>query len=154
MGVRADAESLRRIPIFSGCEAVPLQVLAFAAERERFAAGNTIIAEGGNARSAYFVLDGNALVRRGPDVIGLAEPGSLLGETAMLGSFRYAVTAVAETPVSVARIDTDLFRRVAAEYPEFGDAVLQALSDRLGMTVRELDEVRVKLTRARSFSGL
>lgn len=154
MGIRADAESLRRIPIFSTSEAVPLQVLAFAAERERFAVGKAIITEGGNARSAYFLLDGTAQVLRGTDLIGRAEPGSLLGETAMLGSYRYMVTAIAETEVSAARIDTDLFRRVASEYPEFGDAVLQALSDRLQLTVRELEEVRVKLTRARNLSSL
>lgn len=154
MGVRADAETLRRIAIFSQCETVPLQVLAFAAERERFAAGKTIIAENGNARSAYFLLEGTAIVRRGEEAIGRAEPGSLLGETAMLGSSRYAVSAVAETEVIAARIDTALFQRVAKEYPEFGDAVLQVLSNRLNKALKELEEVRVKLSKARSFSSL
>jgi CRP-like cAMP-binding protein len=154
MGVRADAESLRRIPIFSSCETVPLQVLAFAAEREKFAPGKTVIAEGGSARSAYFILEGTALVSRAKQTVGMAEPGTLLGETAMLGSHRYMVTAVAETQLVVARIDSALFQRVATEYPEFGDAVLQALSDRLALSMREFEEVRVKLTRARNLSGL
>jgi CRP-like cAMP-binding protein len=154
MGVRADAETLRRIPIFSQCEAVPLQVLAFAAERERFARGQAIITENGNARSAYFILDGTAIVKRGEDVIGRAEPGSLLGETAMLGSYRYAVSATAEAELTAARIDTGLFQRVAKEYPEFGQAVLQVLANRLNSSVRELEEVRVKFAKARSFSAL
>jgi CRP-like cAMP-binding protein len=72
----------------------------------------------------------------------------------MLGSHRYMVTAVAETQLVVARIDSALFQRVATEYPEFGDAVLQALSDRLALSMREFEEVRVKLTRARNLSGL
>jgi CRP-like cAMP-binding protein len=154
MGVRADAETLSRIPIFSQCEAVPLQVLAFAAERERFARGQAIITENGNASSAYFILEGTAIVKRGQEVIGRAEPGSLLGETAMLGSFRYAVGATAETEVMAARIDTGLFQRVAGEYPEFGQAVLQVLSSRLSSSVKELEEVRSKLAKARSFSSL
>jgi CRP-like cAMP-binding protein len=154
MGVRADAESLRRIAIFSSCETVPLQVLAFAAERERFAAGQTIVRENDSARSAHFLLDGTATVLRGEELIGRAEPGSLLGETAMLGSSRYTVSAVAETQVLAARIDTGLFQRVAQEYPEFGNAVVKALSDRLGASIRELEEARHLLNRARGFSSL
>jgi CRP-like cAMP-binding protein len=53
-----------------------------------------------------------------------------------------------------ARIDTGLFQRVAGEYPEFGQAVLQVLSNRLNSSVRELEEVRSELAKARSFSSL
>jgi len=154
MGVRADAETLRRIPIFSQCEAVPLQVLAFAAERERFSVDEAIISENSNARSAYFILEGTAIVKRGREIIGRAEPGSLLGETAMLGSFHYSVSAMAETEVMAARIETALFQRVAKEYPEFGQAVLKVLSNRLNTSIRELEEVRLKFGKARSFSSL
>ncbi len=154
MGVKADAETLRRIAIFSQCETVPLQVLAFAAERERFAPGKAIISENSDARSAFFLLEGTASVTRGSETIGRAEPGSLLGETAMLGSILYSVSAIAETEVIAARIDTALFQRVAKEYPEFGEAVLQVLSNRLTASLRELDDVRVKLSKARSFSSL
>ena len=43
MSVRADADTLRRIPIFADCDPVPLQVIAFAAERQHFAAGEQIV---------------------------------------------------------------------------------------------------------------
>jgi CRP-like cAMP-binding protein len=154
MGVKADAESLRRIAIFAGCETVPLQVLAFAAERQRFAAGQVIVRENDAARSAYFLLEGSAAVHRGKEVIGRAEPGSLIGETAMLGSSRYMVSAEAETEVLAARIDTGLFERVVHEYPEFGRAVLGAMSDRLGTSIKELEVARDLLERARGFSSL
>lgn len=154
MSVRADAESLRNIPLFRECEAVPLQVMAFAAERQTFAPGETLIAEGNRAKSAYFILQGSVTLKQSNQIIGLAEPGALLGESAMIGNTQYSLTAVAETPVSTARIDRALFLRVANEYPEFGAAVVKALSEKLGTSTRELDAVRALFNRSRSFGQL
>ena len=154
MSVRADAESLRRIPIFRECESVPLQVLAFASERQRFNRGEAIITEGKRVDAAYFVLDGTANVLQQGEIIGRAEPGSLLGETAMLGNNTASLTAMADSAMVTARIDQALFQRVASEYPEFGQAVLVALSLKLQSSVKDLEDVRSKLTGARSFSSL
>jgi CRP/FNR family transcriptional regulator, cyclic AMP receptor protein len=154
LGVRADAETLRQIPLFRNCEAVPLQVLAFAAERQNFSAGETIIKEGARAKSAFFILNGSVDLDQGRKRLGVAEPGALLGELAMIGGATYSLTAVAAEPVATARIDNALFKRVAEEYPEFGQAVLHALSEKLGLSVRELDQVKNMLTKARSFSNL
>jgi CRP/FNR family transcriptional regulator, cyclic AMP receptor protein len=145
---------LRQIPLFRNCEAVPLQVLAFAAERVAFKPGDIFIKEGIKGASAYFILSGTAELKQARQPLGVAEPGSLLGEVAMIGGTGYSLTATATEPVSAVRIDTALFQRVATEYPEFGKAVLDALSDRLGQSVRELDGVRGLLTKARSFSNL
>lgn len=154
MSVRADAESLRLVPIFRNCEAVPLQVLAFAAERQQFEPNEVMVAENQKAQAAFFVLQGTATVKRNKELVGKAGPGSLLGETAMLGGATYAVTATADGPVVAVRIERALFQRVATEYPEFGQSVLNAVSEKLDQSVRELDGVRVMLTKARSFSGL
>ena len=54
MSVRADAETLRQIPIFRECETVPLQIMAFAAERQEFSVGEEILTEGKKARAAFF----------------------------------------------------------------------------------------------------
>jgi CRP/FNR family transcriptional regulator, cyclic AMP receptor protein len=154
LSVRADAESLRQIPLFRNCEAVPLQVLAFAAERENFRTGQVLIKQGQPASSAYFLLNGTATIAQDQQTLGNAEPGALLGEMAMLGGSRYAITATASETVSAVRIDKELFHRVASEYPEFGQAVLKALSEKLGASVRELEGIRGLLTKARSFSNL
>lgn len=153
MGVRAEAETLRRIPIFQNCENTPLQVLAFASDRQRFEANTSIISEGQEGRSAFFVLDGMVSVLRDNDLIARAEPGALLGETAMLGSARYMVTARAETIVYTARIDAALFHRVAQEYPEFGETVLHAISSKLGQSVQELETVREMFLRVRNLAS-
>jgi CRP-like cAMP-binding protein len=128
--------------------------MAFAAERQNFAAGHTIIKQGETAQAAFFILNGSAELKQGRTSVGRAEPGALLGELAMLGGSTYALTAVAIEPIQAVRIDNALFNRVASEYPEFGRAVLQTLSDKLESSVRELDGIRTLLNKSRGFSGL
>ncbi|MDE2446403.1 MAG: cyclic nucleotide-binding domain-containing protein [Alphaproteobacteria bacterium] len=154
MSVRADAETLRQIPLFRECEPVPLQVMAFAAERQEFSAGEEILSQGKKARAAFFVLNGSVDLRRENHSVGRAEPGSLLGEVAMIGGNPSTLTAKALDRVSTARISHDLFLRVAQEYPEFGRAVLNNLSDKLVSSVRDFEQVRVLLNKARKFSDL
>jgi CRP-like cAMP-binding protein len=145
---------LRQIPLFRNCEAVPLQVLAFAAERVSFKSNEILIKQGQAASAAYFLLNGTVAITQNKQNLGHAEPGSLLGETAMLSDASYSITATASEIVSAVRIDKKLFHRVASEYPEFGQAVLVALSEKLGASVRELDGIRNQLLKARSFSNL
>jgi CRP-like cAMP-binding protein len=89
MSVRADAETLRQIPIFAECEPVHLQLLAFAAERQHFVSGETIISQGKKAKSAFLLLSGNADIQQTADLqsqsFARAEPGAFLGEVAMIG---------------------------------------------------------------------
>jgi CRP/FNR family transcriptional regulator, cyclic AMP receptor protein len=154
MSVRADAETLRLIPIFQECDPVPLQIMAFAAPRKNFAADNTIIEQGETGRTAYLILSGTVRLKRAGVEIAIAEEGSLLGETGMIGGLPYSLTAQAVGDVSVAQIDNELFMRVSGEYPEFGRAVLLALAQKLDVSVREFDQVRTRLNKAGAFSDL
>jgi CRP-like cAMP-binding protein len=154
MSVRAEAETFRQVTIFRDCDSVPLQIMAFAADRQEFSIGEDIIAQGKRARAAYFILNGRVALRDQGKDIGVAEPGSLLGEVAMIGNGNYAITGTARDLVSTARISHELFLRVATEYPEFGRVVLRNLSDKLEASVREFESVRVMLNKARRFSDL
>jgi CRP-like cAMP-binding protein len=154
LSVRADAESLRQIPLFRNCESVPLQIMAFAAERVQFRGNEFLIKEGDKGHGAYFILSGQVDLAQGRNSKGSAEPGALLGELAMIGGTSYSISATAVDTVSAVRIDQDLFQRVAREYPEFAKTVLDNLSDKLGRSVRELETVRGLLTKARGFSDL
>lgn len=158
MSVRADAESLRALPVFRQCDPTHLQVLAFSAEKHTFVRGERIVEQGAPATAAYFILSGVADLRfseRGRDhALGQAEPGSLIGEVAMIGGTRYSLSATARDGVIAAAITRDLFNKVIREYPEFGSAVHSVLAQRLDQSVRELDTVRDLFARARSFSSL
>jgi CRP-like cAMP-binding protein len=154
MSVRAEAETFRQVAIFRDCDSVPLQIMAFAAERQEFSIGEDVISQGKKARAAFFILNGRVALRDQGKDIGVAEPGSLLGEVAMIGSGAYSISGVARDVVSTARITHELFLRVAKEYPEFGLKVLSNLSEKLDATVRDFDSVRVMLNKSRKFSDL
>jgi CRP-like cAMP-binding protein len=128
--------------------------MAFAGERRAFRPGETIIKQGAAADAAFFILNGSAELFQGERKLGEAQPGALLGESAMLAGSLYSITATASDELSAVRIDNALFKRVASEYPEFGRAVLDALSERLGSSVKELESIRQMLNRTRGFSQL
>lgn len=147
-------ETFRAIPIFSECEAVHLQLLAFSAVRESFPAGAAIFEQGSLRGAAYLILDGEVLLAsadQGP--MGTAGPGAFLGEVAMIGNRPYSLTATAAEPVTAVRIDRELFMRVAGEFPEFGRAVFSVLSRKLDMALDELEATRQSFEQARSFKS-
>jgi CRP-like cAMP-binding protein len=72
----------------------------------------------------------------------------------MIGKTTSAITALALGSVSTARIDHDLFLRVANEYPEFGQSVFSMLARRLDDSMQDFESVRVKFMRTRSFLTL
>lgn len=158
MSVRADAETLRQIPIFADCEPVHLQLLAFASERQHFVAGEAIIKQGEQANAAFLLLSGQADLKQisGFQIrdIAKAEPGTFLGEVAMIGQTYYSISAVASCPVSTARIDHGLFLRVANEYPGFGQSVFKSLSRKLESSIRDFDIASDQFKRAKAFSDL
>jgi CRP-like cAMP-binding protein len=146
MSVRADVETFRNIPIFSECEPVHLQLLAFSAVRESFEPGSVSWPRA-KGRAAYLILSGQVeITTEEAGLMGEAGPGALLGEVAMIGGSPYSITATAADAVSTARIDRDLFLRVAQEFPEFGTAVLRSLARKL-----ELDRCRTSRRRASCF---
>jgi CRP-like cAMP-binding protein len=154
MSVRADAETLRRIPIFQNCDAVPLQILAFASERLSAGERDVLLEQGVFTDSAYLVLNGGFSLARDGVEVGRAEPGAFLGETAMIGRSASSITAIATELSYVARISHATFTKVAQEYPEFGEMVLRTLNRRVQTTLAELETVREMMLDAKSFSDL
>jgi CRP-like cAMP-binding protein len=71
-----------------------------------------------------------------------------------LGAGTYAISAIASGSVETARITHELFVRVAKEYPEFGRGVIRNLGDKLEGHLRELEGIRVMLSKSRNFSDL
>lgn len=155
MNVRADVETFRNIPIFSECDPVHLQLLAFSAVRQTYEPGDAVIVQGDENAAAYLILSGNVeLSTAEAGVIGIAGPGAFLGEVAMIGGSAYSITGIAAEAVAAVRIDRELFMRVAAEFPEFGAAVFRALARKLEGSVSELAGTREGFDKARSFGSL
>lgn len=154
MSVRADVETFRSIPIFANCDPVHLQLLTFSAQRQAFAAGDLLLKQGMRSAMAYLILSGRVELHAGQELIGSAGPGALLGEVAMIADLPSNITARASEAVQTARIDRDLFMRLAREYPDFGAAVFSALARKLDGTLSEFTGVRQAFESSRGFRGL
>jgi CRP/FNR family cyclic AMP-dependent transcriptional regulator len=155
MSVRANAESLRQIPLFADCDPAHLQVMAFASERVEFAEGAEIFRSGSQGGAAYLLLSGEAEVWQtiGKDRVVLANagPGAFLGELAMIARVAYSVNVTAKGPVSATRISRETFMRVVGEFPEFGTQVMNTLSQKLAGSINDFDRVRHMFENARTF---
>ena len=155
MSVRANAESLRQIPLFADCDPSHLQVMAFASERVEFAEGAEIFRSGIQGGAAYLLLSGEAevwqTIRKDRVVLANAGPGAFLGELAMIASVAYSVNVTAKRPVSATRISRETFMRVVDEFPEFGTQVMSTLSQKLAGSINDFDRVRHMFENARTF---
>jgi CRP-like cAMP-binding protein len=155
MSVRANAESLRQIPLFADCDPTHLQVMAFASERVEFAEGADIFRVGNNGSAAYLLLSGEAEVWKslGEErlTVAIAGPGAFLGELAMIAGVAYSVNVTAKSPVTATRITREMFMRVVGEFPEFGTRVMTALSSKLAGSIHDFDRVRHMFDNVPSF---
>jgi CRP-like cAMP-binding protein len=156
MRVKASAEILGRIPLFSECDRAHLHLLAFAARNNDFGPGEAIIKQATLGNSAYLILDGVAelsVVERGLQrKLGNAGPGVLLGEVAMISGRSYHVTATARNKLTAAAIERETFMRVAGEFPEFGVRVQRSLVRKLDAMVSELSGIKQVFDRAQPFA--
>lgn len=151
MSVRADAETLRAIPLFSECDAISLQVLAFSSERQLFDRGEPILKQGFKGTSAYLILSGITDIQAESRSIGEAGPGALIGEVSMIAQLPSSISATAKSQVTAARISRALFLRVAEEYPDFGRAVFRQLSQKLDDSMRGFRSAQELFEKAKSF---
>jgi CRP-like cAMP-binding protein len=89
---------LLRVPLFAGLKPLQLTEIARQAERVKFRSGDVITREGTLGDGAYLVVSGEAERRPRPGSFELAapvEPGSLVGELAMLVEHVYGATVAA-----------------------------------------------------------
>ncbi len=98
---------LLRVPLFSGLKPLQLTEIARQAERIAFRRGSTITKAGAAGDGAYLIVSGDAVRVPEPrsDVQPMPiEPGSLVGELAMLIDHVYGATVVAEGRVHCLKI--------------------------------------------------
>ena len=98
---------LLRVPLFAGLKPLQITELARRAERVKFRRGDTITKAGAPGDGAYLVVSGLAEHVASADPESPAEPiepGSLVGEMAMLVEHDYRATVVARDDVLCLKI--------------------------------------------------
>ena len=101
-----------------------------AGARMHYAAGRTIMERGQAGVRMYVVLEGELTIRIGDSVVEKVGPGGMFGEMALVGGAHRLASAVTETDCELLGINRNMFLDMVESNPEFGVAVLNAVSER------------------------
>jgi CRP-like cAMP-binding protein len=148
MALEDDIAALSRAPLFGQLEMDAMRLIAFAAETRALKAGEVLFRKGERADGGYVVVRGTvALDARedGSPAPFVAEPGALIGQTALFLRGIRPATATAREASSVMRISPTLVRRVLEEYPRAAGILHQALVRDLVSLSSGLERVRQQL---------
>lgn len=126
---------LRAVPLFAGLDPCRLKLLAFASGYLSLVKGEALFYMGETADSVYIVEDGEAdiFIGHGRNEVLLLTVGKheLVGELAAFRNQRRSATVRAAGPLTVLRIDNDVFLRTVSEDPDVARNVMRILSEKL-----------------------
>ncbi|MBA8833036.1 cyclic nucleotide-binding domain-containing protein [Rhizobium leguminosarum] len=136
MALTDDIHMLAQLPLFKDMNEDQLRLIAFGADRRMIAAGQMLFRQGSPAESAYVILSGSlelsatssdGMQRTG----GIAGPGTLVSELALVTLVERKFTAVAREDTSIIRITRALFHRLIEEYPDAARLIENRIRDNL-----------------------
>ncbi len=138
MSILDDVEALKRTPLFAKVEPAKLKLMAFAAERMQFRAGEEMFHQGDSADAAYIILAGRAdvLVDTASGPLKVTEVGrdALVGDIGILCDVPRTATIVAIEDLIALKISKDLFFRMVSDFPSISIEVMRVLAQRLEHT--------------------
>jgi len=149
MTIEDDIVFLQRVAVLRRLGAPALRIIAIGAESYSVEAGQLLFAAGEVADCAYVVQRGSIHLRpeRPADGELIAEPGSLLGESALLSQTLRRATATAREDSIVLRISRPMFLKMLENYPEAALRLRTLIGSRAEEWARETENVRAALTR-------
>jgi hypothetical protein len=116
------AEFLRRVPLFSQLQLEELQLVISVATRETYQAGRDVYRQSDDDKTLYIVYSGDIRLIHidptgVPNDVGLAQPGRMLGEAALLLAEPHDVTALALTDVVTLTFKRETFMPLREQQP-------------------------------------
>lgn len=91
------ADTLRKVPLFSGLDNKELDQIASSMRERRFKAGDTVTQEGAGGVGFFVVEEGEAEVDVGGETRGVVGPGDYFGEIALINESPRTATLTART---------------------------------------------------------
>jgi len=141
MALETNAELLGRVPIMDGLSREQLSAIATMAKKTFFAEGHPLLKAGEKGNEAYLILTG--LAETEPEVesgveVEMLEPGTLVGELAMLVESTPTLTVMAKVRVRALAIPrADLYQLMEAD-PTIAHHFSQKLVARLSVLSSDL----------------
>jgi CRP-like cAMP-binding protein len=125
------AEALRKVPMFSELEDDDLERLGRQMKERRFSEGSAVTSEGAGGAGFFVIVDGNATVSVGDEVVGQLGPGDHFGEIALIDEGTRSASIVAATDLTCYGLTVWEFRPFVEEHPQVAWAMLQTFARRL-----------------------
>jgi CRP-like cAMP-binding protein len=141
MALETNAELLGRVPIFDGLSQARLAAIANRGKKSFFSEGAAIFKAGDKGDSAYLILTGLAATDPDPETglePDMLEPGTLVGELAMLVETTHRLTVRAKVRVRALAIPrADLYELMEAD-PSIAHHFSEKLAKRLSLLAADL----------------
>ena len=145
MALDDDIRTLSGVELFEGFADEHLRLLAFGAETTALPAERKLYREDDEADSAYVVVSGRIALYReiGGEriVVGVAGPGAILGELALIADTKRLTSASAAVDSEVLRLNRKMFRRILEEYPDIAVRLHQRIAEQLQAMVEQIEKL-------------
>jgi CRP/FNR family transcriptional regulator, cyclic AMP receptor protein len=128
VGVTATIEQLSNVPLFSGCSAKELNLIARAVKEVSHREGTVIAREGEPGIGLFVIVEGTAKVTIGGQLKTKLGPGDFFGEIALLDGGPRTATVASETPVTLLILRRPVFLRAVREDPGMAAKLLAELA--------------------------
>jgi len=125
------ASGLASVPLFSACSKRDLQIIARHTEVVEVPAGTEVVTEGGKGDAFFFILGGEAVVRRRGRKVATLGPGQFFGELALLDPAPRDATVVATDRLTVGVLGARVFRAIVLDVPAMSEKLLRGMAKRL-----------------------
>ena len=125
------AEALGHVELFRDLSPKDLAQVADMTKELEFAPGQAITEEGEPAGRFYVLIDGQADVLIGDDVVNALKAGDYFGEISLIDGQPRSATIVARTPVRTLSLSSWNFRPLLKEHPSIAEGVLLQLCRRI-----------------------
>ncbi len=125
------AAKLAGVSFFDGFTEPELQRVAELAEDVEAETGAELIDQGRVGQECFVILEGKAGVYVAGEHVATIEPGSMVGEMALIEHRPRNASVVAETPMKLVSFNTRAFKQLLTEMPKAHDRVMETLAERL-----------------------
>src|SRR5580704_2340204 len=149
MTIEEDIAFFERVPTLQRLGTGALRILAIGAESYTVDAGQMLFAAGEAADCAFILQQGafDLKPERSAEGTVVSEPGTLLGESALLSQTLRPATATALEDSRVLRISRAMFLKMLESYPEAAQRMRELIAARAEQWASEMDKVRAALAR-------
>jgi CRP-like cAMP-binding protein len=147
VSIEDDIAFLERVPTLRLLGRTALRILAIGAESRYVHQGETLFSADDPADCAYVVQEGSFDIRAAGGAVSefVAEPGTLLGELALLVETKRPATATAREHSTVIRIARSLFLKMLEGYPDAAVKLQAQMAARARETASDIRNVRTLL---------